>query len=71
LLLWSIEPSYELYLRKHPYVPAWELNYLAVARSQPEDNKILRMSKAHCVLVEESFFRRSFSKKIAKNSQNM
>lgn len=36
LLLWSIEPSYELYLRKHPYVPAWELNYLAVARPQPK-----------------------------------
>ena len=29
LLLWSMVPEYKIYLRKHPYVPAWELNFLA------------------------------------------
>jgi hypothetical protein len=23
-------PEYKVYLRKHPYVPAWELNFFAV-----------------------------------------
>lgn len=30
LLIWSLVPQYKIYLRKHPYVPAWELNFLAV-----------------------------------------
>lgn len=30
LLLWKLVPEYKIYLRKHPYVPAWELNFLAV-----------------------------------------
>lgn len=28
LLLWEIAPDYKIYLRKHAYVPAWELNYM-------------------------------------------
>ncbi len=28
LLLKKIVPQYKIYLRKHPYVPAWELNYI-------------------------------------------
>ena len=28
LLLQKIVPHYKIYLRKHPYVPAWELNYI-------------------------------------------
>lgn len=28
LLLQKIVPQYKIYLRKHPYVPAWELNYI-------------------------------------------
>lgn len=31
LRLWQLVPGYKIYLRKHPYVPAWELNYLCVA----------------------------------------
>ncbi|MGM9569999.1 MAG: FkbM family methyltransferase [Phascolarctobacterium sp.] len=30
LLLWQLVPEYKIYLRKHPYVPAWELNFIAV-----------------------------------------
>ena len=30
LLIWQLVPDYKIYLRKHPYVPAWELNFLAV-----------------------------------------
>ena len=30
LLLWDLVPEYKIYLRKHPYVPAWELNFLCV-----------------------------------------
>ena len=30
LLISSIEPSYKLYLRRHPYIPAWDLNILAI-----------------------------------------
>lgn len=26
LLLWELQPRYQIYLRKHPYVPAWEIN---------------------------------------------
>ena len=26
LLLWKLQPNYKIYLRKHPYVPAWEIN---------------------------------------------
>ncbi len=29
LLLWELVPQYKIYLRKHPYVPAWELNFFA------------------------------------------
>lgn len=29
LLLWQLQPEYEIYLRKHPYIPAWELNIFA------------------------------------------
>lgn len=29
LLLWQIVPDYKIYLRKHPYIPAWELNFFA------------------------------------------
>jgi len=29
LLINKLNPEYKIYLRKHPYVPAWELNYLA------------------------------------------
>ncbi len=28
LLLWQLVPEYKIYLRKHPYVPAWELNFI-------------------------------------------
>lgn len=31
LLLWKLAPEYKIYLRKHPYVPAWELNFLCIA----------------------------------------
>ncbi len=30
LLLWQLVPDYKIYLRKHPYVPAWELNFFFV-----------------------------------------
>ena len=29
LLLWELQPKYRIYLRKHPYVPAWEINIFA------------------------------------------
>lgn len=29
LLLWDLVPEYRIYLRKHPYVPAWEVNMFA------------------------------------------
>ena len=29
LLLWKLQPDYKIYMRKHPYVPAWELNIFA------------------------------------------
>ncbi|MDO4177871.1 MAG: FkbM family methyltransferase [Phascolarctobacterium sp.] len=29
LIIREINPSYKIYLRKHPYIPAWELNYIA------------------------------------------
>ncbi|MCD7974422.1 MAG: FkbM family methyltransferase [Phascolarctobacterium sp.] len=29
LLLWDLVPEYRIYLRKHPYVPAWEVNIFA------------------------------------------
>lgn len=28
LILHELVPQYKIYLRKHPYVPAWELNFL-------------------------------------------
>lgn len=30
LTIWSLVPEYKIYLRKHPYVPAWELNFMCV-----------------------------------------
>lgn len=30
LAIWQLVPDYKIYLRKHPYVPAWELNFLCV-----------------------------------------
>lgn len=30
LLLHELVPQYKIYLRKHPYVPAWELNYICL-----------------------------------------
>lgn len=33
LLLQEIVPQYKIYLRKHPYVPAWELNYICTKQS--------------------------------------
>lgn len=30
LAIWQLVPEYKIYLRKHPYVPAWELNFLCV-----------------------------------------
>lgn len=30
LLVWKLQPEYTLYLRKHPYVPAWEINLFAI-----------------------------------------
>ena len=33
LLIHSVEPSYRLYIRQHPYIPAWDLNLYAVAES--------------------------------------
>lgn len=30
MLLWELVPEYKIYLRKHPYVPAWELNFICV-----------------------------------------
>ncbi len=29
LLLWSLQPEYRIYLRRHPYIPCWEINFLA------------------------------------------
>ena len=34
LLVNSLEPSYKLYLRRYPYVPAWDLNLLAVTQEK-------------------------------------
>ena len=28
LQIWQLVPEYKIYLRKHPYIPAWELNFL-------------------------------------------
>ena len=30
LILHELVPQYKIYLRKHPYVPAWELNFICV-----------------------------------------
>lgn len=30
LVIWTLVPEYKIYLRKHPYIPAWELNFLCV-----------------------------------------
>ena len=29
MLLWKLQPEYKIYLRKHPYMPAWEINIFA------------------------------------------
>jgi FkbM family methyltransferase len=29
LLIWRICPDYQIYLRRHPYVPCWEINFFA------------------------------------------
>ena len=29
LLLWKLQPRYKIYMRKHPYIPAWEINIFA------------------------------------------
>lgn len=29
LYLWKLVPEYKIYLRKHPYIPGWEFNFLA------------------------------------------
>lgn len=29
-LIWQLNPGYKIYLRKHPYVPAWEMNFMAL-----------------------------------------
>lgn len=28
-LIWKLRPDYKIYLRKNPYVPAWEMNFMA------------------------------------------
>lgn len=28
LMIWKLVPEYRIFFRKHPYVPAWELNFL-------------------------------------------
>ena len=28
ILIWKLVPEYKIFFRKHPYVPAWELNFL-------------------------------------------
>ncbi len=30
LAIWQLVPEYKIYLRKHPYVPAWELNFMCM-----------------------------------------
>lgn len=37
LLIHEINPTYQLYLRHHPYVPAWDVNLYAVAQ---DDSKV-------------------------------
>lgn len=32
LFLWELVPEYKIYLRKHPYVPAWELNFICIGQ---------------------------------------
>ena len=27
LKLWELVPEYKIYLRRHPYVPCWEINF--------------------------------------------
>ena len=29
MLLWKLQPDYRIYMRKHPYVPDWEINLFA------------------------------------------
>ncbi len=36
ILLWHLNKNYDIYLRKHPYVPAWELNFLAVSQNDTQ-----------------------------------
>lgn len=32
LLIWGLQPHYELFLRRHPYIPCWEINILGRER---------------------------------------
>lgn len=38
LFLWELVPEYKIYLRKHPYVPAWEMNFLCIAQGRGTQN---------------------------------
>lgn len=29
-LIWQLQPDYKIYLRKHPYIPAWEMNFMVL-----------------------------------------
>lgn len=35
-LIWQLNSDYKIYLRKHPYVPAWEINFLI----KPKGHKV-------------------------------
>lgn len=35
-LLWQLNGDYLIYLRKHPYIPAWEINFLVTKPDNPE-----------------------------------
>jgi hypothetical protein len=39
LLLWQLVPEYKVYLRKHPYIPAWELNFFCCHLAGHEKSK--------------------------------
>ena len=29
LMVWNLRPDYQVFLRRHPYVPCWEINIFA------------------------------------------
>lgn len=39
MLIKSIEPSYKLYLRRYSYIPAWDLNLLAIPKNDGDESK--------------------------------